>query len=75
MIKTENKQSSKNKQQNSDNKNSITSKFIITILTVITLFFESVLILIGSISRAIHRKEILTKKTNLGFDLIIKRKN
>ncbi len=75
MIKTENKQTSKNQQPISDNKSSITNKFIIIFFTVITLFCESVLILLGSINRGILRKETLTKNNNLGFDLIIKRKS
>lgn len=75
MITPENKQTSKNKQPIFDNKNSITNKFIILIFIVITLFYESVLILLNSINRGIHRKETLTKDNNLGFDLIIKIKN
>ena len=73
MIKKENKKTSKNQPQNFNN-NSIISKSIIIFFAVITLFYESVLTLLGSFRRGILKKEILTKKNNLGFDLIIKRK-
>ena len=54
--------------------NSTTNNFIILIFSVISLFFESIIILISLFKKGILKREILSKKTNLGFDLIIKRK-
>ena len=56
------------------NKNSFTNNFIILIFSIISLFVESILIIISIFKKGILKKEILTKKTDLGFDLIIKRK-
>ena len=75
MIKKDNKQTPNNPQSFLDNNNSIISKFIIIIFAVISLFVESILILIGSFKKGILKKEVLTRNTNLGFDLIIKNKN
>ena len=66
------KQENKNTKPN--NKNSITSNFIILIFSIISLFFESIIIIISLFKKGIVKKEILSKKTDLGFDLIIKRK-
>ena len=63
-----------NKNPKPSNKNSITNNFIILIFSIISLFFESIIIIISSFKKGILRKEVLSKKTNLGFDLIIKRK-
>ncbi len=57
-----------------DNKNSITNNFIILIFYLISILFESIIIILSLFKKGIFKKEILTKKTNLGFDLIIKRK-
>ncbi len=57
-----------------ENNNSITNKFIILIFSIISLFLESIIIIISFSKKGIFKKEILSKKTNLGFDLIIKRK-
>tara|TARA_Y100001968_G_scaffold187325_1_gene171697 strand:+ start:443 stop:646 length:204 start_codon:yes stop_codon:yes gene_type:complete len=55
--------------------NSLTNNFIVLILSVIYLFVESLGIIIGGLfKKGILKKEILSKKTRLGFDLIIKRK-
>ena len=65
------------KMKNQDNKNtntSITNNFIILIFSVISLFVESIIIIISLFKKGIFKREILSKKTNLGFDLIIKRK-
>ena len=66
------------KQENKDprpnNKNYITNNFIILIFSIISLFFESIIIIISLFRKGIVKKEILSKKTDLGFDLIIKRK-
>ena len=68
MKKQENKNSKPN------NKNSITNNFIILIFSIISLFFESIIIIISLFKKGFEKKEILSKKTDLGFDLIIKRK-
>ena len=62
------------KNTNSNKNNSITHNFIILIFSVISLFFESIIIIISLFKKGILKREILSKKTNLGFDLIIKRK-
>ena len=54
--------------------NSITNNFIILIFSIFSLFFESITIIFSLFRKGILKKEVLSKKTNLGFDLIIKRK-
>ena len=54
--------------------NSITSNFIILIFSILSLFFESIIIIISLFRKGVLKKEVLSKETNLGFDLIIKRK-
>jgi len=66
------KQENKNPKPN--NKNSITNNFIILIFSIISLFLESIIIIISLFKKGIFKREILSKKTDLGFDLIIKRK-
>ena len=68
MKKREYKDSQKN------NNNSITYNFIILIISIISLFVESIITIISSFKKGILKKEILSKKTDLGFDLIIKRR-
>tara|TARA_B100000700_G_C14723277_1_gene704772 strand:- start:1 stop:189 length:189 start_codon:yes stop_codon:yes gene_type:complete len=53
---------------------SIVNNFIILILSIISLFVESIIIIISSFRKGILKREILSKKTDLGFDLIIRRK-
>ncbi len=60
--------------QKPKNNISFTNNFIILIFSIISLFFESIIIIISIFKKGIFKKEILSKKTNLGFDLIIKRK-
>ena len=67
------------KMNNQDNKNpkaknnhSITNDFIILIFSVISLFVESIIIIISLFKKVFFKKQILSQKTNLGFDLIIK---
>ena len=57
-----------------NNKNSITNNFILLIFSIISLFVESIIIIISLFKKGIVKKEVLSKKTDLGFDLIIKRK-
>ena len=54
--------------------NTITNYFIILIFSAISIFFESILIIFSIFKKGILKKEILSKDTDLGFDLIIKRK-
>ena len=63
-----------NKHPRTKNNNSITNNFIILIFSVISLFFESIIIIISLFKKGIFKREILSKKTDLGFDLIIKKK-
>ena len=63
-----------NKNPKPSNKNGITNNFIILIFSIISLFFESLIIIVSLFKKGIVKKEILSKKTDLGFDLIIKRK-
>ena len=67
------KQENKNPKLNNNN-NSIANNFIILIFSIISLFFESIIIIISLFKKGILKKEILSQKTDLGFDLIIKRK-
>ena len=55
-------------------KNYITNNFIILMFSIISLFFESIIIIFSLFKEGIFKKEILSNKTDLGFDLIIKRK-
>ena len=55
--------------------NSITNNFIILVFSILSLFFQSILIIISSFKKGILKKEVLSAKTNLGFDLIIKKRN
>ena len=71
LIKMKNKIKTKKNQLNND---SVVNSFIILIFSIISLFVESILIIISLFKKGILKKEILSKKTDLGFDLIIKRK-
>ena len=53
---------------------SLANNFIILIFSIISIFIESIIIIISLFKKGIFKKEVLSKKTNLGFDLIIKRK-
>ena len=69
-MKTKDNQKSSKESKNS----SITNIFILLIFSIISLFFESIIIIISLFKKGIFKKEVLSRKTNLGFDLIIKRK-
>ena len=56
------------------NNNSITNNFIILIFSAISLFIESIIIIVSLFTKGIFKREILSKTTDLGFDLIIKRR-
>ena len=64
----------KNQKSSIEKNNSITYNFIILVFSVLSLFFESIITIISLFKKGILKKEVLSKKTNLGFDLIIKRK-
>jgi len=66
------KQGNKNPKLN--NRNSITNNFIILIFSIISIFFESIITILSLFKKGILKKEVLSQKTDLGFDLIIKRK-
>ena len=68
MKKTLNPKSSKEK------KNSISNNFIILIFSILTLFYESIVIILSIFNKGFVKKEVLSKNTNLGFDLIIRKK-
>ena len=57
-----------------DKDNSITNNFIIIIFSILSLFFESIIIIFSLFKKGILKKEVLSKNNKLGFDLIIKRK-
>ncbi len=63
-----------NKNPKPKDSNSITNNFIILIFSIISIFVESIIIIISLFKKGILKKEILSQKTDLGFDLIIKRK-
>ncbi len=52
--------------------NLISNNFIIILFSILSLFFESIIIIISLFKKGILKKEVLSNKTNLGFDLIIK---
>tara|TARA_Y100001968_G_scaffold333661_1_gene398143 strand:+ start:77490 stop:77723 length:234 start_codon:yes stop_codon:yes gene_type:complete len=56
-----------------DNQNkSISYNLIIGIVVLIILSLESIFILLSSIKKGILKKEVLTKNSDIGFDIIIK---
>ena len=63
-----------NKKASKGKNDSVTNNFIILLFSMISLFFESLIIIFSLFKKGFFKKEILSKKTNLGFDLIIKRK-
>ena len=71
LIKMETKNS---KKPSIEKNNSITNNFIILIFSILSIFFESIVIIGSLFKKGILKKEVLSKKTDLGFDLIIKRK-
>ena len=50
----------------------IVYNFIITVLAAIVLLIESIYILISGLKTGILKKEILTTRSDIGFDIIIK---
>ncbi len=52
--------------------NPVIDSFIITVLFITILVFNSLKVLLELFSYGIFKKEILTEKSNLGFDIKIK---
>ncbi len=52
--------------------NSLSDNYIVFILFITILFFNSIKVLSELFSYGIFKKEILTLKSNLGFDMTIK---
>ena len=50
----------------------IVYNFIITVLAAIVLLIESIYILMSGLKTGILKKEILTTRSDIGFDIIIK---
>ncbi len=48
------------------------SNYIILNIIIIVLFIESIIVILRGFNKGIFKKEVLTNKSNLGFDLIIK---
>lgn len=55
-------------------KNSLVDNYILFLILIIILFFNSLKTLFEIFSYGILKKEILTLKSNLGFDMKIKMK-
>tara|TARA_Y100001968_G_C19392918_1_gene736606 strand:- start:686 stop:904 length:219 start_codon:yes stop_codon:yes gene_type:complete len=67
-IKSLDKEEASNKEGN----RTLTYNFILTIIILLILFFESIYILLSAIRKGFIKKEVLTTKSNFGFDIIIK---
>ncbi len=72
--KIKNKDSSSNGRLIEGNKSkSLTIyNFIVSIITILILFLQSIYILLSCFRRGFFKKEVLTTKSSLGFDIIIK---
>ena len=57
------------KTSSTEKNNNITNNFIILLFSIISLFLESIKIIISLFRKGVFKKEILSKKTNLGFFL------
>ena len=54
------------------NSTGLKNNIIFFYIVIILLFIESIYILISSIKKGIFKQEVLTKKSHIGFDIIIK---
>ena len=54
--------------------NKVVDIYIFTVIFLIILFYKSVRVLIEIFSYGVLKKEILTKESNIGFDIKIKMK-
>ncbi|WP_269622741.1 hypothetical protein [Prochlorococcus marinus] len=50
---------------------SLTSKVLIALLTITILFIESIFVLLKGFRRGIFKKQVLSNRSNLGFDIDI----
>ena len=50
----------------------LVNKFIFFQIIMLVLFIESIFVLASLIKRGVYKKEVLSIKSKLGFDLIIK---
>ena len=62
------------KSSTENNNHSMTNNFIIIIFSIFSIFFDALITLLSLFRKGILKKEVLSNKNNLGFDLIIKRK-
>jgi len=64
---------SKDSQETPIEKNNlIINNFIIVIFSILSIFIEAIIIIISLFKKGIFKKEVLSNKSDLGFDLIIK---
>ena len=64
---------SKDSQETPIGKNNlIINNFIIVIFSILSIFIEAIIIIISLFKKGIFKKEALSNKSDLGFDLIIK---
>ena len=54
--------------------NKVVDIYIFTVIFLIILFYKSVRVLIEIFSYGVLKKEVLTKESNIGFDIKIKMK-
>ncbi len=60
--------------KNNKELNKIVDIYIYTVIFLIILFYKSIRVLIEIFSYGVFKKEILTKESNIGFDIKIKMK-
>ncbi len=68
----ENKDSEKT---NENKKKDLISVTIVSFITILILFIDSICTLVKGLKRGIIKKEVLSSKSDLGFDLEIKMKS
>ena len=62
-----------NKEKESGKSIKISHIIILIFISTIIIFSESIIILLSAFKKGIIKKQILSQKTNLGFDIIIKK--
>ncbi len=60
------------KKLNNNNNNFLIDKYIIFVIYIFILFFKSILQILEIFSYGFLKKELLTRKSNIGFDMKIK---
>tara|TARA_Y100001968_G_scaffold109317_1_gene98873 strand:- start:1113 stop:1322 length:210 start_codon:yes stop_codon:yes gene_type:complete len=58
--------------RSSSKRNNIVYNFIVTILAATILLIESIYILLSAFKTGFLKKEVLTNRSNVGFDIVIK---